>query len=304
LGSLQKAAMLDPNVQLAIDQLAESSAYLEEAIVRLRRYRESLEPEPGRLEKINERLDLIHSLQRKYGDTIPEIIAFAGDIKQKIYSLEDTEAMESELTRRIGSLEANIIKLSGKLSDYRKSGGVKFSKLIVAELSDLAMSQTTFGVSVEPAPVISSTGADKVEFLISTNTGEPLRPLAKIASGGETSRLMLAIKSILARSSFVPTVIFDEIDIGIGGRTGRIIADKLAAMSSFAQVLCITHLPQIASRPAFAHFSIEKRTAAGRTTVSVVQLGPNERELEIARMLGGEQSQTVLQHAREMLSLI
>ena len=165
------------------------------------------------------------------------------------------------------------------------------------------MEATKFEVSIEPQ-VVASKGADRVEFLLSPNPGEPLRPLAKIASGGEMSRIMLALKSVLARTGGIPTMIFDEIDVGVGGRTAQTIGDKLVALANDAQVLCITHLPQIASRSG-AHFFIEKRVQDERTMVSVVPLDAEGRIDEIARMLGGSRrSEAVVQHAREMLSVV
>jgi DNA repair protein RecN (Recombination protein N) len=168
-------------------------------------------------------------------------------------------------------------------------------------LADLAMEKTLFEVDVaEKEP--DSMGADHVEFLIAPNPGEPLRPLVKIASGGEISRVMLAIKSAMARQEPLPTMVFDEIDVGVGGRTASVIADKLACLAKTAQVLCITHLPQIASR-ADHHHRIEKTAAADRTTVSLTPLSDTDRVDELARMLGGAAvTEIVLQHAREMLA--
>jgi DNA repair protein RecN (Recombination protein N) len=164
------------------------------------------------------------------------------------------------------------------------------------------MAQCRLDVMLNNLPV-TSTGIDTVEFLISPNAGEPLKPLAKIASGGELSRVMLALKTVLSRAAYVPTLIFDEIDIGVGGRTASTIACKLATLSHTAQVLCITHLPQIAAQPASAHFSINKREDAGRTTIQISALDEEGRVEEIARMLGGtRQTETVLRHAREMLN--
>ena len=303
IASLIKATELDPDVGPILGQVTEAAAYLEEAVSQLRKYRERLEPEPGRLETVNERLDLIHSLQRKYGDTVEEIQLYAKGLEQKLYALEDTEYRETQLQQAAEALDAQVSALADKLSSHRQNGARRFSESIVSELMDLAMNQTEFKVEVGRCPVTAK-GKDKIEFLISTNPGEPLRPLAKVASGGETSRLMLAIKSVLSRSSYIPTMIFDEIDTGIGGRTGRVLANKLASLSKIAQILCITHLPQIASRPAAAHFSIEKSVSDGRTIIAVSPLSDSERETEIARMLGGENSQTVLQHAREMLAAV
>jgi DNA repair protein RecN (Recombination protein N) len=301
LYSLQRAADLDPALTSTVEQITEASAYLEEGISRLRRYRDSLEPEPGRLETINERLDLIHSLQRKYGETVDEILQYLAELESKLNSLEDSEVRFSDLDRSRSSLEETLSNTAHALTRKREDGANKFSFAVESELVDLGMLQTRFAVSIQPQPY-SSTGADRVEFVISTNPGEPLRPLARVASGGEASRIMLAIKSVLLRTFQIPTMIFDEIDTGVGGRTGRVIADKLSALSEIAQIMCITHLPQIASRPASAHFVIEKSAKDNRTTVNVNLLNATEREHEIARMLGGDGSVTVMQHAKEMLS--
>ncbi len=301
LSSLTKVSDLDPALSPIIEQVEEASAYLEEAVGLLRRYKDNLDAEPGRLEFVNERLNLIRTLQRKYGDSIAEILEYAKTLERKLNSLEDVEAHKDSLMKRLSALEEAAEFNASKLSRLRHEGGKQFSSAIVTELQDLNMARTVFETSISGQP-ITSKGADRVEFMISTNPGEPLRPLAKAASGGETSRLMLAIKSVLSKSSFIPTMIFDEIDTGIGGRTGRILAEKLANLSQIAQVLCITHLPQIASRPVSTHFSIEKAVSDGRTIVVVSSLSAYEREAEIARMLGGDGSDTVLQHAREMLS--
>jgi len=301
LFTLTKAAEIDPGLASVVEQLTEASAYIEESITLLRRYRETLEIEPGRLEAINERLDLIHSLQRKYGETVDEVIEYARSLEKKLFDLEDNDAREAELQKQRHSIELSLDTLSANLSKKRADGAKVFSAAILSELADLAMGQSRFEVAISRQD-LNPKGFDRIEFLISTNPGAPLRPLAKIASGGETSRLMLAIKSVLAKSSYVPTMIFDEIDSGIGGRTGRILADKLASLGTQSQILCITHLPQIASRPAAKHFSIEKTVINDRTSIAVTPLGKHEREVEIARMLGGDNTETVLLHAREMLA--
>jgi DNA repair protein RecN (Recombination protein N) len=195
---------------------------------------------------------------------------------------------------------ANLAARAAKLTAARKKASEPFAKAIMHELGDLAMTATRFSVAIE-AREPTAKGADHVEFLLSPNPGEPLKPLARIASGGEISRVMLALKSVLSRTYAVPTLIFDEIDTGIGGRTGAVLADKLAALAGDVQVLCITHLPQIAAKGS-RHFFIEKQTQKGRTTVRVTPLEDEARVQEIARMLGGARlTDTVLQHAREML---
>jgi len=193
------------------------------------------------------------------------------------------------------------MSLATQLSGIRHAKAEEFSKRIQAELHDVGMSATKFSVSVTDQS-LTELGIDAVEFLISPNPGEPLRPLAKIASGGEISRVMLSLKSTLAGSSAIPTMIFDEIDVGIGGRTAHSIGGKLVRLSRNSQLLCITHLAQVASMPA-NHFAIEKSVEGGETIVRVRTLDRDGRVAEITRMLGGEASSvTASNHAREMLS--
>ncbi|HEY3328436.1 MAG TPA: DNA repair protein RecN [Capsulimonadaceae bacterium] len=299
--ALHKAEMIDPGLADATSQLNEALAYADEARRFLRHYREEIEFSPERLEEIDDRLSLIHSLKRKYGDTVDEIIAYGSELTSKLDGLENQEAHEADLQAGIDRAERQLRDSSAKLSKLRRAGSERFAKGILAELAGLGMAATRFETSIEDqAP--SAKGCDRIEFMLSPNPGEPLRPLAKIASGGETSRIMLAMKSVLARAAYVPTLIFDEIDVGVGGRTATVIGDKLSSLADLAQILCITHLPQIASRPAAAHFFIEKHADDGRTVVAVRHLSETGRVDEITRMLGGTpESRTVVEHAREML---
>ncbi len=302
LSAVEHAAGLDENLAPLIETLQSAVVYAEDAARGLRVYQETVEFNPERLEEIEARLDLIRTLKRKYGETPAEIIAYGADLTAKLDDLEHSEAREEELTTSIAAAESKLTAMASKLTTLRKKAAVKFAAGITRELTDLGMSATKFEVAIEPMAV-SSKGADKIEFLLSPNPGEPLRPLAKIASGGEMSRIMLAMKSVLAKSGTIPTMIFDEIDVGVGGRTAQTIGDKLEALAKDAQILCITHLPQIASRAA-THFFIEKQVQDGRTTVSVAPLDSEGRIDEIARMLGGSRrSEAVVQHAREMLSV-
>lgn len=301
LAAIERAALLDESLQAITQQLTEAVAYAEESRRSLRAYRDDIEFNPERLEEIGDRLNLIYSLQRKYGDTVEEIAAYADDLARRLDTLENSEAREAELTRSLKSAEVQLERSAGELSKLRHGASERFAQAVMGEIQDLGMAGTVFEVSIEPQPATSK-GIDRVEFLLSPNLGEPLRPLAKIASGGEISRLMLAMKSVLAQAAFVPTLIFDEIDVGVGGRTAGVLAAKLSALALHAQILCITHLPQIASQPASAHFHVEKRVVAGRTVVNVHRLDQEGRVEEIGRMLGGTgRSDTALQHAREML---
>ncbi len=302
LASVEHAAALDESLAPIAEALVSAVSFAEDAGRELRGYQDTVEFNPERLEEIEARLDLIRTLKRKYGETIEEILAYGQELAGKLDALENSEAREEELTAAIAKTEAALTASAARLTKARTKASREFAAGIARELQDLGMAATKFEVSIEPQPVASK-GADHVEFLLSPNPGEPLRPLAKIASGGEMSRIMLALKSVLARTSSIPTMIFDEIDVGVGGRTAQTIGDKLCVLARDAQILCITHLPQIASR-AGTHFFIEKQVHDGRTTVSVSPLDDEGRIDEIARMLGGSRrSDAVVQHAREMLSI-
>jgi DNA repair protein RecN (Recombination protein N) len=298
---VQRGGVLDPALETSEQHLNEALAAADEARRSLRRYCESIDADPARLEQIEERLDAIHSLKRKYGDSYAEILAYCEQISKSLDEIECSDERENQLSDALGHSENQLVSASSALSGIRRAGSAQFSAGIQSELRDLGMAQCRFEVIIG-GQVISARGLDAVEFLIAPNPGEPLKPLAKIASGGELSRIMLALKTVLSRAAYVPTLIFDEIDIGVGGRTASTIAEKLASLACSAQVFCITHLPQIASQPAAAHFSIEKRMSAGRTTIHIQPLDADGRVDEIARMLGGtRQTETVIRHAREML---
>lgn len=299
--ALQDLAEIDPQLQPVLEGLQSALYQVEDAARELRSYRDAVEFSPDRLEAIEERLDLLRALKRKYGETIDEILAYGRESERKLDALTHSEERSGELTAEIERAQDEAVSHARKLSEVRRKGANDFAARIVKELDTLGMPNAVFEVSREDGE-LDSTGFDKVEFLISANPGEPAKPLARIASGGEMSRIMLAIKSVMASAERLPTLIFDEIDVGVGGRTADVIADKLQVLAGNSQVLCITHLPQIASRPA-DHFQIEKQLADGRTVVRVRRLCDEERVEELARMLGGAApTETAVTHAREMLS--
>ncbi|MBP6964244.1 MAG: DNA repair protein RecN [Armatimonadetes bacterium] len=301
VAALHDLADLDPLLQPTAEVLQSALYQVEDASRELRAYRDAVEFSPERLEAIEERLDVLRALKRKYGETVEEIEAYGVEVERKLDALAHGEERTEELTGEIerASLEAG--SHARALSEIRRRGGADFASRIVGELEMLSMPNALFEVSQAEKP-LDAAGVDDVEFLISANPGEPVKPLAKIASGGEMSRIMLAVKSVIASADRLPTLIFDEIDVGIGGRTADVIGEKLQALAASCQVLCITHLPQIASRPA-DHFRIEKRLEDGRTVVRVRRLDDEERVEELSRMLGGaDPSDTAVRHAREMLS--
>lgn len=298
--ALEEAAAVDKRLATPLETLRSVSYEVEEAARDLCDYRDSIESSPERLRQAQERSDQIRELKRKYGDTIEEVLAYGRATSAKLDRLTNSEQRSGELGAALARCEEDLARKCADLSALRKSVAGRFADAVLRELADLAMERTRFEVSIsECAP--NQRGADDVEFLIAPNPGEPLRPLAKIASGGEISRVMLAIKTAMARQEPLPTMVFDEVDAGVGGRTATNIGEKLAALARNAQIICITHLPQIASL-ADTHYVIEKSVVDDRAAVSLTCLSEEERVPEIARMLGGATlTDAVLRHAREML---
>ncbi len=279
----------------------------------LRDYLETIEYNPKRLNETEERLDLMHRLMRKYGGTIEAVLAFGEKARADLEKITNAAEKLDELQAKEAKLLAELAQQGALLSEKRKKAAETLSKGIEAQLADLKMEQARFSVDFQTKPAANglplaggsqrvafdASGFDRVEFLVAPNPGEGLKPLAKIASGGETSRLMLALKNVLAKADQVPSLIFDEIDQGIGGRVGQVVGLKLWNLGRSHQVLCITHLPQLA---AFGdqHFRVEKVIQNGRTSTSVVRLENEDRMLELAQMLG-EVSEGTLRSASDIL---
>jgi len=301
---IEHAVKWDEQLTPLLEVLQNALYTAEDAAREVRAYRDGIEFNAERLEEIQTRLDTLKTLKRKYGETVEDVLRYREEIGARLDTLENAETRVAELQEAVTKAREELARRAAALTAVRKKAAEPFAKAVKSELADLAMTATRFAVSIEPREP-NGNGADNIEFLISPNPGEPLKPLAKIASGGEISRVMLALKSVLSRTYAVPTLIFDEIDTGIGGRTGVALAEKLAALSRDVQIFCITHLASIAAR-GDRHFFIEKRTEGknglGRTLVGVTALDPETRVEEIARMLGGRRSESVLQTAREMLT--
>jgi len=303
-------------------QAAEAlTAQAEELARDLRAYVEGIEFNPARLQEVEERLDLIYRLKRKYGDSIPEVLAFAEQAARELETITHSEERVEELQAREDALLRQIGGLAADLSQRRREAADRLATAVEIELDDLQMAHTRFAVALEQtdAPdgafvgdrrlAFDATGVDRTEFLISPNPGEPLKSLTRIASGGETSRLMLALKTVLSQADETPTLIFDEIDQGIGGRVGGVVGRKLwgltagnAAASSDHQVLCITHLPQLAGF-GDTHFQVQKKVSAGRTVTNVQSITGEERVEELTLMLGAATDST-RQSAREILAQV
>jgi DNA repair protein RecN (Recombination protein N) len=300
---LRDLARLDPAFAAPADSVEGAGALVEDALVAVRALRDSIAMTPGRLEAINERLDALTRLKRKYGDTEAAMLAFRAEAAGELERLSRHEEILAEQERAMGELEAELSGAALELAKRRHDAAERFAGEAARELRQLGMERARFEVAVTRAPFaeIAPRGLDRVEFRLSTNPGEDVRPLARIASGGELSRTMLALKAILARAERVPTMIFDEVDSGIGGRVAAVVAQKLAAAAEGRQVLCVTHLAPIAARAAH-HVRVAKSVRGGRTRVSAEPVTGEARVEEIARMVAGDRvTETARGHARELL---
>lgn len=313
--ALAGLSRLDPSQAGLLEQGQTLLEGLSELSVALRDYQEGIEFNPKRLNQVEDRLGMIQSLKRKYGDTIPAILEFAQNAQREFDSLTHAEERIEELQVEEEQLLEQVTRDGQALSQKRHAAAERLAQAIEAELVDLHMAgarfTTDFKLRPDPQGVnwdgegkvaFDASGLERVEFLIAPNEGEGFKPLAKIASGGETSRLMLALKNVLAKADQIPTLIFDEIDQGIGGRVGTVVGQKLWMLGRQHQVLCITHLPQLA---VFGdqHFNVQKHVEEGRTTTEVRPLEGDERVHELAQMLG-DVSEATLSSARELLETV
>lgn len=322
VGTIDELARLDSSIAPTLEQANDVLFRLEDLSAAVRDYRDNLDFDPGRMEEIEERFLLLRSLQRKYGGTIEELLAGLEAARVELDRLENSTAYLADLEKQEAKLLKQLGQLAGELSHKRRAIGNDLSHRIEQSMADLAMPHVKFDVKIEHVPdargvaigadesdhnghgariAFDKTGVDRVEFMISPNPGEPLKPLARIASGGESARLLLAMKSILSLVDVVPALVFDEVDVGVGGRAGGVVGEKLWGMTTNHQVICITHLPQVA---AFgdAHYTIRKQVEAGRTRSSVTPLGWDDRIDEVAEMLDGVPiSEASRQSAKTML---
>ncbi len=304
-GRVREAAAIDQRLRDVLEALEAGAVHLREAARGLRDYRGRLEFDPQRLDAIETRLHEIGKLKRKYGGTIGEVLAHLTRVRADLAALERSEARLAEVDQALLEIHRDLASRAERLSAARRRAARKLEEAILAELQELGMTRAAFQVRVAQAgageAALGPHGADEVEFLISPNPGEPLKPLHRIASGGELSRVMLAIRVILAAGDMTPTIVFDEVDAGIGGSMAETVGRKLMAASHRHQVLCVTHLPQIACF-ADQHAAVSKRTLRDRTQTGVQILDSVERPQELARMLGGpSRSATPLLHATELL---
>jgi len=310
--ALEEVAKIDPSLVDAASTLESAYYQVEDVAHRLRGYREEIEFDPQRLGVVEDRLMLLASLKRKYGDSIAQILAYGEQASRELHALEHREEHAEGLLAREQALLSALSDLGTQLSAARQEAAKGLANAVMAELAELQMEQTRFAVDLswsedaDGVPVgekryaWTRRGLDRVEFLISPNPGEALHPLAGTASGGETSRLMLALKNVLSAADPTATLIFDEVDAGIGGRAGAVVGAKLARLAREHQVLCVTHLPQIAAC-AQQHLHVDKAVVDGRTVSTVRALTPDERVEELAVMLAGAATEASRQSARELL---
>ena len=316
--NLEKVALIDPLLSSSAKRISEMAFNVEDIAEELRTYLKKIEMDESRLGDVEDRLDVINKLNRKYGGSLDAIFLRLESIEQELLNLESLAEDISGAEKRLSILHNKLVELTTTLSQKRKKTAKILAESVEKELASLKMPQTKFQVFFRTVPadisndpyltvetnVAYETGIDQAVFLIAPNVGEPLKPLSNIISGGELSRVVLALKAILAQTEAVETIVFDEVDAGIGGGVAEVVGKKLAALAKRHQIICITHLPQIA-KFGDHHFIISKHVSDGRTKTSINCLSIPERIDEIARMLGGEKiTQATVDHAREMLDSV
>lgn len=315
MGELERVQQYDEQLVPIVETIQSAYYQIEDTVHQLRHLKDRLDFDPTLLAEVEGRLDQLSGLKRKYGKTVDEILEYAAGIQDELDEIQHYDDRLQQMEKTLREAEADVAIEAMELSMLRRELAIELATLIEHELKELHMERARFAIEVKHSPDergievegnrvrVNSRGIDEVEFMIAPNPGEPLRPLTKIASGGELSRVMLAIKSILATTEQVGTLIFDEVDTGVSGRAAQAIAEKLARVAKHRQVLCITHLPQVASM-ADAHFYIQKQMDEQETSTTVILMSPEERVNELARMLGGaEVTEKTKEHAKEMILL-
>ena len=303
LRSVEQVTEYDEALQSIRDQLYDAEAILSDAGREISAYISSMEFDEESWRQTEERLDQIHSLQNKYGASVLAIQASLEENRKRLEELENYDAFREQTEKKLKISTDHLCRLCTDLSEIRKKASVELVKRIRSGLLDLNFLDVEFDMEFETLDHFTPDGWDEVQFLISTNPGQPMRPLKDVASGGELSRIMLAIKTVLADSDEIPTLIFDEIDTGISGRTAQKVSEKLSYIAGSHQVICITHLPQIAAM-ADIHFEILKSASEGSTATTIERLGREKSIRELARLLGGAQiTEAVLKNAHEMKDL-
>ncbi len=314
---LAKAGEIDAKLAPRADEMAALAFGVEDLVIQLRDYLSRLDLDSQELETVEERLDSLNKLKRKYGGSVEAIQAYQADIGRQLDEIENIDGAIEQVQVELATEHKQLCRHARELSDQRRQSARQLARHVEQELAVLKMSETRFAVELLPLPAdreaspylsdkgqgFSETGMERAAFLLAPNVGEAIKPLASVASGGELSRVVLALKAILAQNDSVETVVFDEVDAGIGGGVAEVVGKKLAALARHHQILCITHLPQIA-KYGDHHFRIVKAVSKGRTHTTIAPLSADKRIEEIARMLGGEEiTATTLDHARELLAV-
>ncbi|MCX7725121.1 MAG: DNA repair protein RecN [Thermodesulfovibrio sp.] len=308
ISKIKEISSIDRSAEELLQMLESVQPILSDSVLFLRKFKERYEAEPSRIESINERLETIKKLEKKYKGTVEDILNYLSSAQKELKELQTLDEETEALQRELNINEKKLLEMASELSEKRQFASQKLENRIIDELKELGFSHADFKVSFS-RKALSEDGFDDVEFLFSANPGEPPKPLIKIASGGELSRIMLALKCVEITGKaeynsgvFPQTLIFDEVDAGIGGITAKNVGEKLRAISTIYQVLSITHLPQIAAMGE-NHLAVEKKTLKDSTKVLVTKLSDEMRKREIARMLSGEITESSLEHAKELLRM-
>ena len=300
LRELEKAVRIDETLEPTVRQIEEARTLLDDAGRQLGNYAERIEGDPERLAFVDDRIALVRRLLRKHGGRLDEVIDNAAQLRTELDGLERRDERLATLTKSRSRAEVAAVAAAAQLTAARTKAARKLEQQVGAALTELGMGTAKLSVLIESRG-LSANGADRVELLLASNKGEDARPLSKVASGGELSRIMLALKLVLRRADEVATYVFDEVDTGIGGATAQVVGAQIRAVGDSRQVLCVTHLPQIAAY-AEHHFHVEKTEIAGRTETHVKKLGAAARKEELARMLGGQATTKARAHAAELLA--
>ena len=300
--AMEGIAGIDPRYEALSGRLRELYYSVQDVGYELQDILDHLTFDPAKIDKISERLDQIDRLERKYGPSLEDVISFGERAGARLEELRASDERVEERKAALKRVDAELKTACEALTQSRRALADGLSRAVMEQLGDLGMAKTRFEIRIEPEPKPGATGADRVEFLISPNPGEPLKPMSAIASGGELSRIMLALKAISMDAGGVDSMVFDEIDTGVSGRMAQVVGEKMCRIARSHQVLCVTHLPQIAAL-GDVHFVVEKRTDGERTQTSVHRLNDEGRVRELSRLVGGaEDSESSLSHARHMLS--
>lgn len=303
LRAVEDALQYDEGIRSIRDQLYDVDSLLSDLTREISAHMEEMTFDGEAFSEVEERLDLIRNLENKYGKTIEDVLKSLEEKKQRLEELEHYDLLRVQTEKALNETEKELEKMSAELSKLRRKIAAELTEKIEGSLKELNFLDVKFSMEFRKLGHYTAAGYDEAEFMISTNPGEPVRPLGMVASGGELSRIMLAVKTVLAETDDIPTLIFDEIDAGISGRTAQMVSEKLGVIAKSHQVICITHLPQIAAM-ADSHFEIRKAVEEGRTTTTIRPLNREQMTGELARLLGGaEITETVRQNAREMKEL-